>query len=172
MLARPTELDSEIRKIQSDLTITCQNLYQVLREPIFSLISPSRVRNFTRFYLSLWDVTHICIFTLLHDRCHSVVAIPAPGSTYAHIFLCNIPRILCASRLRVPSPCQSAHDSDCRRRSRTSLEVITTQRCVRGGGRGNANMRLLCIPSKPSNAHFMQTGRTWRGLLFLSTWVG
>jgi hypothetical protein len=107
-----------------------------------------------------------------HARCRSVVAIPAPGSTYADIFLCNIPRILCESQSRVPSPCQSAHNVDCRRRSRTSPKIITAQRCVRGGGRGNANMRLLCVPSKPSNAHFVQIERTWRGLKFISTWVG
>jgi hypothetical protein len=107
-----------------------------------------------------------------YARCRSVAAIPAPGSTYPNIFLCNIPRISCASRSRVPSPCQSAHDVDCRRRWRTSPKVITAQRCVRGGGRGNANMRVLCVPSKPLNAHFMRTGRTWRGLKFLSTWVG
>ncbi len=107
-----------------------------------------------------------------YAQCRSVAAIPTPGSTYANIFLCNTPRISCASRSRVPSPCQSAHDVDCRRRSRTSPEFITAQRCVRGGGRGNSNMRLLCIPSEPSNAHFVQTGRTWRGLKFLSTWVG
>ncbi len=107
-----------------------------------------------------------------YARCRSVAAIPAPGSTYANIFLCNIPRISCASQSRVPSPCRSSHNVDCRRRSRTSPEVITAQRSVRGGGRGNANMRLLCIPNEPSNAHFMQTGRTWRGLKFLSTWVG
>jgi hypothetical protein len=32
-----------------------------------------------------------------YARCHSVAAIPSPGSTYANIFLCNIPRILRAS---------------------------------------------------------------------------
>jgi hypothetical protein len=98
-----------------------------------------------------------------HAWCHSVAAIQAPGSTYANIFLCDIPRISCASRSRVPYPCQSAHVVDCRRQWRTSAEVTTAQCCARGGGRGNANMRLLCIPSAPSNARSVQTGQSWRG---------
>ncbi len=104
-------------------------------------------------------------------QCRSVAGIPAPGSTYADIFLCDIPRILCASRSRVPSPCRNAHDVDCRRQSRTSPVVITAQGCVSGDGRGNVNMRLLCVPSEPSNSRFVRTGKTWREWRFLSTWV-
>ncbi len=107
-----------------------------------------------------------------HGRCHSVAAIPAPGSIYTNIFLCNIPRILCASRSRVPFPCRSAHIGDCRHRSRTSADIITIQNCVRGGGRGSVNMKLLCILSKPSSTCFVQTGRNWGGWRFSSTWVG
>jgi hypothetical protein len=98
-----------------------------------------------------------------HARCHSVAATQAPGSTYANIFLCNIPRISCASQSRVPYPCQSAHIVDRRPRWRTSAEVIIAQGCARGGGRGNANMRLLCVPNVPSIARLVQMGKSWRG---------
>ncbi len=131
----------------------------------------------------LIDVTSICSirtlpqsellsFTVLlncqpsastHAQCHSVVATQAPDSTYADIFLCNFPRILCASWSRVPYPCQSAHIVDCRRWWRTLIEVIIAQGCARGGGRGNVNMRLLCVPNVPSNARLVQTGKSWRG---------
>jgi hypothetical protein len=107
-----------------------------------------------------------------HARCHSVAAILAPGSIYADIFLCDIPRILCASQPRVPFPCRSEHIVDCRHRSRTLEDVITVQNCVRGGGRGSVNMKLLCVPSEPLSTRFMQTGRNWGGWRFSSTWVG
>jgi hypothetical protein len=38
-----------------------------------------------------------------YTPCHGVAAIQATGSTYADIFLCNIPRILCASQSRAPT---------------------------------------------------------------------
>ncbi len=107
-----------------------------------------------------------------HARCHSVAAIQAPGSTYADIFLCNIPRISCASRLIIPYPCQSVHVVDYRCRWRTLAEVTTAQGCARRGGRGNVNMRLLCIPSTPLNARLVRTGKSWRGWKISSTWVG
>ncbi len=107
-----------------------------------------------------------------HAQCHSVAAILAPGSTFSDIFLCDIPRICCVSQSRVPFPCRSAHDVDCRHQSRTSEDVITVQGCARGGGRGSVNMRLLCDPSEPSSTRFVQTGRIWRGWRFSSTWVG
>ncbi len=128
-----------------------------------------------------WSQSKPLSFTMLrncqppaytHTRCHSVAAILAPGSIYANIFLCDIPRILCVSRLRVPFPCRSAHIVDCRHRSRTLEDVITVQNCARGGGRGSVNMKLLCIPSKPSSTHFVRTGRNWGGWRFSSTWVG
>jgi hypothetical protein len=78
-----------------------------------------------------------------YAQCHSVVAIQAPGSTYAGIFLCNIPRILCASQSRAPHPCRSVHIVDCRRQWRTSAKVIIAQGCARGDGRENVNMRLM-----------------------------
>jgi hypothetical protein len=98
-----------------------------------------------------------------HARCHSLAATQAPGSTYANIFLCSKPRISCASQSRVPYLCQSAHIADCRRPWRTLAEVIIAQDCARGGGRGNVNMRLLCIPNVPLNASLMQTEKSWRG---------
>jgi hypothetical protein len=99
-------------------------------------------------------------------RCHSVAAVPATGSTYTNIFLCNIPRISCASQSRIPSPCHSVHVVDYRHQLRISPEVIITQGCVRGNRRGNANMRLLC-PSVPLNTYFVQLGRTWRESRFV-----
>jgi hypothetical protein len=71
-----------------------------------------------------------------HARYHSVAASQAPGSIYASISWCSIPRILCAFQLRVPSPYPSGHNVACRRRWRTSTEVITAQGCVRGEGVG------------------------------------
>ncbi len=107
-----------------------------------------------------------------HAWCRSVVAVLAPASIYADIFLCNIPRISCAPQSRVPFPCRSAHIVDCRHWSRTSEDVITVQSCARGGGRGNVNMKLLCITCKPLSTRFAQTGRNWRKWRFSSSWVG
>jgi hypothetical protein len=66
-----------------------------------------------------------------HARCHSVAAAQAPGSTYTNIFLCDIPRILCAYQSRAPYPCQSARIVDCRHQWRTLAEVIIAQGCAR-----------------------------------------
>jgi hypothetical protein len=103
-------------------------------------------------------------------RCHCVRANQAPGSIYASTFLCDILRILFAFRLRAPNPCHSAINVDCRRRKRTSTEVTIAQGCAREDGRGRVNMRLPCIPSKPSTVCSHVTGRSWKGWKFSSTW--
>ena len=49
-------------------------------------------------------------------RCHSVGGKRAPGTIYANISSCNIPRILFAFQSRAPYPYQSVIDVDCRHR--------------------------------------------------------
>jgi hypothetical protein len=105
-------------------------------------------------------------------RCHCVRANRAPGSIYPDTFLCDILRILSAFRPRAPNPCHSAIDVDCRRRWRTSTKVTIAQGCAREDGRGRVNMRLPCIPSKPSTVCSRVTGRSWKGWKFSSTWEG
>ncbi len=107
-----------------------------------------------------------------HAQCHSVVASQAPDSIYASISWWDILRILCAFQSRVPSPYSSACDVACRSQWRTSTKFITAQGCVRGGGRGSANMRQLCVPSKPLNIRSQGKGRNWREWRFSSTWGG
>ena len=105
-------------------------------------------------------------------RWHSVAGSRAPGSIYAAISLCDIPRISFAFRPRAPDPYRSASDVDCRRRWRISMEVTIAQSCVSGDGRGNGNMRLPCVPRRPSNVRLQRTGKNWKGWRFSSTWGG
>ena len=105
-------------------------------------------------------------------RWHSVAGSRAPGLIYATIFSCDIPRILFAFRSRAPDPYRSASVVDCRRRWRISIEVTIAQSCVSGDGRGNGNMRLPCVPRRPSNVRLRCTGKNWKGWRFSSTWGG
>ena len=105
-------------------------------------------------------------------RWHSVAGSRAPGSIYAVISLCDIPRILFAFRSRAPDPYRSASVVDCRRRWRISMEVTIAQSCVSGDGRGNGNMRLPCVPRRPSSVRLRRTGKNWKGWRFSSTWGG
>jgi hypothetical protein len=103
-------------------------------------------------------------------RWHSVVGSRAPGLIYAAIFSCDIPRISFAFRSRAPDPYHSASVVDCRRRWRISMEVTIAQSCDSGDGRGNGNMRLPCVPRRPSSVCVRRTGKNWKGWRFLSTW--
>ncbi len=105
-------------------------------------------------------------------RCHCVRANQAPGSIYADTFICNILRILFASRPRAPNPCHSAIDVDCRCRWRTLTKVTFAQGCAKEDGRGRVNMRLPRVPSKLSTVYSHETGRSWKGWKSSSTWEG
>ena len=105
-------------------------------------------------------------------RCHSVGVRRAPGIIYAVISLCDTPRISCAFRSRVPSLSPNACDVVCRRRWRTSMGVTIAQSCVSGDGRENGNMRLPCVPRRPSSVRLRRTGKNWKGWRFSSTWGG
>ena len=99
-------------------------------------------------------------------RWHSVAGSRAPGSIYAAIFSCDIPRISFAFRSRAPDPYRSASVVDCRRRWRISMEVTIAQSCVSGDGRENGNMRLPCVPRRPSSVRLRRTGKNWKGWRF------
>ena len=105
-------------------------------------------------------------------RWHSVAGSRAPGSIYSAIFSCDIPRILFAFRSRAPDPYRSASIVDCRRQWRTSMGVTIAQSCVSRDGRENGNMRLPCVPRRPSSIRLRHTGKNWKGWRFSSTWGG
>ena len=64
---------------------------------------------------------------IFYAQCRSVAVVPSPGLTYSDIFLCDIPRISCASQSRVPSPCHSAHVVSCPVEDHSRGLVITAQ---------------------------------------------
>jgi hypothetical protein len=97
---------------------------------------------------------------------HSVEGSRAPGLVYAGIFLCDIPRIPFAFRLRAPNPYQSVSNVACRRRWKTSMGDTTAQTCVSGDGRENGNMWLPCIPRRPLDVCLWRTGKNWKGWRF------
>jgi hypothetical protein len=103
---------------------------------------------------------------------HSVGGSRAPGLVYAAIFLCDIPRIPFAFRLRAPNRYRSVSDVACRRRWKTSMGDTTAQSCVSGDRRENGNMRLPCVPMKPLDVRLRSTGKNWKGWRCLSTWDG
>ena len=97
-------------------------------------------------------------------RWHSVAGSRAPGSIYAAIFSCDIPTILFAFRSRAPDPYRSASIVDCRRQWRTSMGVTIAQSCASEDGRESGNMRLLCIPRRPSSVRLRRTRKYWKVL--------
>jgi hypothetical protein len=105
-------------------------------------------------------------------RWRSVAGSRAPGLIYAAIFLCNIPRISSAFRLRAPNPYQNASVVVCRLRWRNSMEATTAQSCVSGDGRENGIMWLPYVPWRPLDIRLRHTGKTWKGWRFSSTWGG
>jgi hypothetical protein len=104
--------------------------------------------------------------------CHNVEADWAPGMFYTGISSCDSPRISFAFRLRAPNLFPNAIVVVCRCRWRTSMEATTAQSCVRGDGRESVNIRLLCVPSRPSSTSLCVTRNRWKGWKFSSTWGG
>ncbi len=105
-------------------------------------------------------------------RCHSVGGKRAPGTIYADISSCDIPRILFAFRPRAPYPYQSAIDVDCRRRWKTSIEATIERSCVRGDGRGGVNIQPPCVPSRPWSMFLRATRNHWKEWKLSGTWNG
>jgi hypothetical protein len=105
-------------------------------------------------------------------RCHSVGGKRAPGTIYVGTSSCDIPRTSFASRPRDPAPCRSVINVDCRLRWRISIVVSIELSCVRGGGRGGANIRPPCVPSRPWSMFLRAMRNHWKEWKFSSTWDG